>query len=205
MKTRAYSSAGFAALSALLLIVAALTTGASSDDNPYNARGTNMTPSDVREFDEFPVVGLGDESQGMPLTALLRRKEVTDPTGSGRGWNFVSHIHGDCEATSDTGCAPPIEVQTWPACARNASMYAPDVLEGVKQEKLGAAELRRLADRVEIYSGTVTVVIFADTPESALRASRELVPANAQADKLFTVDGMAAPASGAMEGDLKCS
>lgn len=37
--------------------------------------------------------------------------------------NFASLIYGDCEASSDAGCAPPLEIQTWPACERNAGTY----------------------------------------------------------------------------------
>jgi hypothetical protein len=30
----------------------------------------------------------------------------------------VGYVYGTCHATSDSGCAPPLEIQTWSACHR---------------------------------------------------------------------------------------
>jgi hypothetical protein len=31
---------------------------------------------------------------------------------------FVTYVYGTCKAGSDSGCAPPVEVQTWSYCHR---------------------------------------------------------------------------------------
>jgi hypothetical protein len=38
--------------------------------------------------------------------------------------NDVTFIYGTCDPSGgEGGCAPPLEVQVWSACARNPSMY----------------------------------------------------------------------------------
>ena len=61
-------------------------------------------------FHEFPLYDAGDRVDGLPLVAVLRRDDTAD---------FVSFVYGDCTAGDDEGCAPPAEVQVWPACRRN--------------------------------------------------------------------------------------
>jgi hypothetical protein len=67
---------------------------------------------------------------------------------------FVGYIYGTCEASSDSGCAPPLEVQTWSYCHR-------------KPRASTASEL-------EVARGEVTVVVFARNRALARRAVRGL-------------------------------
>ena len=60
-------------------------------------------------FHEFPLYDAGDRVDGLPLVAVLGRDDTAD---------FVSFVYGDCTAGDDEGCAPPAEVQVWPACRR---------------------------------------------------------------------------------------
>ena len=63
---------------------------------------------------------------------------------------FVGYVYGTCEASSDSGCAPPLEVQTWSYCHR-------------KPRASTASEL-------EVARGEVTVVVFARTRGLARQA-----------------------------------
>jgi hypothetical protein len=80
----------------------------------------------------FPEYDAGAEVSGIPreavVTSCLRRPNVT-------------YVYGTCHATSDTGCAPPLEVQTWSYCHRKPHRGTPKDF-GVRR-------------------GSVTIVIFA--------------------------------------------
>jgi hypothetical protein len=67
----------------------------------------------------------------------------------------VTYVYGTCHATSDTGCAPPLQVQTWSACHRKRSR-AP------------------AGHDVELSRGEVTVVVFARSDGLAHRAARAI-------------------------------
>lgn len=61
-----------------------------------------------------------------------------------------------------------------------------------------------LPESVELYTGSITIVIHADLP-LARRVAAALVPANTLAQNEFTTDGqLPPPVVGAMSGDLRC-
>jgi hypothetical protein len=157
----------------------------------------NYSVDKAKAFTTFPIYYAGDSVKGYPLTAVLHD---THPAEA------ISFIYGDCtppmdsEGHYDGGCGPPVQVQVWTACFRNPSLYSgpssptPDstTVRGVP------AAYFEGGNRLEIQTGTSTVVIFADSPASiasALRGLNNNVPAG--------VD-LPAPATGAMTGDLKC-
>jgi len=70
----------------------------------------------------------------------------------------VGYIYGTCEPSRDSGCAPPLEIQSWSARQRKPSR-APD------------------GNTLELRRGDVTVVIFAHSSRLATAARRALQPA----------------------------
>jgi hypothetical protein len=152
---------------------------------------------------------LGQSFEGLPLVAKLRR--LSKPgRGEAFGADFYSYLYGQCSlnAGEDGGCPAPIEVQSWAACKRNLSVYTltPDgkplprkqfVLRGVP------AALFEEGNRLEVYTGTTTIVIFGNDPKQIRRA----------ADQLRTLKGsppkpgepLPPPADGALQGTLPCS
>ncbi len=70
--------------------------------------GGGRSAAASRSFD--PLYSAGDRVDGLPLAAVLRRDDAAE---------FVSFVYGDCVAGDDAGCAPPAEIQVWPACRRN--------------------------------------------------------------------------------------
>ena len=82
-----------------------------------------------------------------PEVAGIEREAVT--TNCGRR-PFVSYIYGTCEASSDSGCAPPLEVQTSSYCHR-------------KPHRTSATDFG-------VRRGSVTVTIYATNPGVAERA-----------------------------------
>jgi hypothetical protein len=58
-----------------------------------------------------------------PLRRHFRCDDPIEPNEPVRA-NYVGYIYGDCSiASGDEACAPPLEVQVWPACIRNHSTY----------------------------------------------------------------------------------
>ena len=131
-------------------------------------RGGNLTLEEARAFDEYPLAYAGEEVDGLPLTAILRRDDTA---------RYVSFVYGDCAAKSDGGCAPPAEVQVWPAGARNLDSYdlsgpgapvpEPTRIRGVPAAFVGDTQL-------ELYAFGATVVVFAHTRERAIAIANEL-------------------------------
>jgi hypothetical protein len=123
----------------------------------------------ARAFTDFPLYFAGEEADGLPLTAVLRRNDTAD---------FVSFVYGDCAADSDSGCAPPAEVQVWPRGVRGPSAYDPSA-PGTPVST--ATELRDLpaalfedGTRVELYGEHSTIVVFADSRRRGLAIAAAL-------------------------------
>ncbi|MEA2360075.1 MAG: hypothetical protein QOI62_3335 [Solirubrobacteraceae bacterium] len=107
--------------------------------------------------------------------SLLCQRTVPVPT------RYRSRVYGTCSSGEDTGCAPPLEIQNWPECARDYASYS----RPVTHRTLSLSSSRRLAGQaipaaliastqIELYEGTMTVVVFADRPSLARRAARAL-------------------------------
>jgi len=147
-------------------------------------------------FDEFPLYSAGDRVDGLPLVAVVRRNDTA---------NFVSFVYGDCTAGGDAGCAPPAEIQVWPACLRNPALYdsplpgAP-VLQRATVRGVPAAFFDD-GTRLEIQTGRSTVVVFGDSRARVLRIADALRPVN---PPLPIGPSLPSPAPGALEGALLC-
>lgn len=151
----------------------------------------------ARSFAEFPVYYAGDSVAGIPLVAVLRRDDTAD---------YVSFIYGECDAVSETGCAPPAEVQVWPACKRNPSLYtgprspispspSPTTVRGVP------AAFFDNGTRLEIQTGASTVVVFGEGADRVLEVANALRGVNVD---VAAAGALPAPAIGAIEGTLAC-
>ncbi len=118
----------------------------------------------------FPLYDAGERVDGLPLVAVLRREGAAD---------FVSFVYGDCVAGDDTGCAPPAEIQIWPACRRSLGLY-----DGARAADASAAEQTTVrgvpallfddGTRLELETGRATAVVFAGTRARVLRIAAAL-------------------------------
>jgi hypothetical protein len=130
--------------------------------------GGNFSLEQARRFEDFPLVFAGEGVDGLPLTAVLRRDDSA---------RYVSFVYGDCTPVYDGGCAPPAEVQVWPAAARRLDRYdasAPGTppLEVTQVRGLAAAFVGDT--QLELYARGSTIVVFADTRARALAVARAL-------------------------------
>ncbi len=211
-----------------------LSTGAPAD--------TLLPCTEAGESPNFTVYSLGEAFENLPLTATDR---VCDPPnqdevatmipGSYLRSNFVSYIYGDCSVPQDADpaiCSPPLEVQTWPACERNASSYVLPPETGLEQlprawtevngtraaifpDKLvfdqGIPPVPEENDqsqgdeslRLEVYAGDATIVVFANDRQVGLRAAESLeLGTPSLADGV--PEELPDPARGSIHGALQC-
>jgi len=164
----------------------------------------------------FETFSVGPSVDGLPLTYTERR------CGGGpvaTRVNYLSYVYGDCEIVEGaTGCQPPLEIQTWPACQRFLAKYSfrGKPLPRRRLEKRDGAEVVEfnfaLDKRIEVYTGLSTVVIFAVDRALATRAVEmlrlegEARPPASHPDDLASgrPSTLEPPAEGSMEGDLSC-
>jgi hypothetical protein len=183
------------------------------DGNPHHDTVPCTGPKEPVNFEVFSA---GPAPAGLPLTGTLRRCDVGVPAW---GWpnNYVNYTYGTCEIPRNaTGCSPPLAIQTWPACQRSLVDYTFEgkPLSYRKMPKYGGAEVVEFDfdGRIEVYTRSVTVVIFANDSALARQAVGMLKPqdkgkppaTNADALRGTLSEGLAPPSNGSMEGDLPC-
>lgn len=168
----------------------------------------------------FEIFSAGPEIAGLPMTAVSRRCDEASPDYESPA-NEITYIYGDCKVPvgSESGCTPPLEIQTWPACQRSKADYSfgGRPLPSKKLPEHGGAEVVEfdapfLGGRIEVYTKESTVVIFAESPQLAREAVKRLTPqergqtpARSQADlDQKPPQTLGSPASGAIEGELQC-
>jgi hypothetical protein len=168
-------------------------SGPGGDGKPTST----FSLDEARSFTDFPVYYAGDTAAGAPLVAVLRRNDTA---------NYVSFVYGECDATDETGCAPVAEVQVWPACRRNPSLYARGrsaIAPRPDPTSVRGAPAAFFDDgaRLEIQTATSTVVVFgADRGAvSSIASALRGVNTGVRAGQPFP-----RPAPGALDGTLSC-
>jgi hypothetical protein len=145
---------------AIVALLAAGGTGCSRADAPRGDR----TLAEVRQGPGPAPYFVGEEFEGLALTAIL-----------GEAWP-VTFVYGDCDVPfgSDGGCAPPLQIQVWPIRERPPSLISP-MIECSRVTVRGAPGAFFGSD-LDLYVGELTVVIFADSRGRTLRAAEALRP-----------------------------
>jgi hypothetical protein len=198
-------------VTALITIAFATTAEGESPRSHFRSDLSHFTPETVRDFARFPLYSLGTQFEDLPVTAIVRVNRK--PTIKARGGfgvpdnrtNHMTFVYGTCGG----GCVPPLQVQIWPACDRTLQDYYYNVPGGGPSRPYDLATIRgvpaaRFSGMLEIYSGTVTIVIFGETAAQQERAAESLVSANALAGDIAPGDPLPPPVAGAMKGKLKC-
>jgi hypothetical protein len=171
------------------------------------------------ETTNFPVYSAGPSVGGWAVDSVIRRCTDPEPTAAGRA-NFVSYLYGTCPELADgalDACAPPIEIQTWPACERSLADYELAPGEPYPHKSLGELEgvpAYSFDDgtRVELYAGEATIVIFASDPQLIDQAVIQLQheppaepPGEPATDTGAESQDLPDPAPGAIAGKLPCA
>lgn len=135
----------------------------------------------------FPSWWAGKAFDGLGVTAAIRRCDQPLAADPGRA-NYVSYIYGDCKPTGgDEGCAPPIEIQSWPAAELTKRMFSsatPDghprpgtdtTVGGIPATKYDGGE------QIVIFRPQSTVMIFGTSPVRAERFAQKAAQAQGPA------------------------
>lgn len=147
----------------------------SNDFGPWSA-------GEVREFDAYPVLWLGEEFQGLRLSSTIRDIAEDDPTSPHRpGQDGFLFTYGDCDPGSQDGCAVPFAVRSTTTCTLPGGLVLPtgdDRMETVR----GAAK------RFDAYVWTGDVVVsLSGDPNLIEAAVQSLQVANPGGDETFVV------------------
>lgn len=189
---------------------------------PREATAHKLPCTSGTEPPNFTLYSLGATFEGLPLEAVLRRcgKPMRVPGNSPTlppTWraNYVSYIYGWCDPAaastgdySDHGCAPPLEIQVWPACERNVAMYEPADRPLLRQRR--GVPSSGDGGRIELYPGHSTVIVHANDAGMAERAVASLLPVRGDyvpatgVPRLVDVPTLPAPPSTALTGALRC-
>jgi hypothetical protein len=194
-------------------------TSKLSVDGPDLPVDDNVLPcTSQSEPVNFPYYSLGPSFEGLPVTNVLRACSPPYP-GEVLRLNMVSYVYGDCDLATNVdapSCAPPIEVQTFPACERNLALYTIGVIaqplprEDLTVRGVPAAWFEN-HERLEVYAGLSTIVIFGTDPAQMLRAAEALqletsaLPPGVPVTATFGEKTLPAPAAGAMTDQLPCT
>lgn len=129
-----------------------------------------------------------------------------DPNSLGRA-HSVTYIYGTCKATSETGCSPPLSIQTWPACERSAADYT---MEGKRLEPTEVLEVRGVParfygdNRLELSTSDLTVVIFGDSRALVIAAAKTLRSTGGSPKQIASSGALPPPVPGSQDGTLAC-
>lgn len=161
----------------------------------------NFSVAEASSFREFPVFYPGESVNGYPLTAVLH-----DPLGPNRKQQFsVEFLYGDCQLPpGEGGCSLPVSVSNEPACSRYLSMYGGGFGSPVAHPtriRGATASFFEGGSRLEIQTGTTTVVIFALSKQKALAVATSLRGVNVP---VSASDPLPPPSRGALEGKVPC-
>jgi hypothetical protein len=181
-------------------------------------KGEALPCTGLKESNNFEVFSAGPSPTGLPLNTVQRRCGASTPADEAPA-NFTSYIYGDCQiAEGATGCRPPLEVQTWPACQRALGNYSFNgkPIPYTRLPSQSGAEVVEIhfmfGPRIEVYTKSSTVVLFAESRALAMEAlgllqsqEKDKPPAT-RADELKgrPEEGLEPPIDGAMEGELQC-
>jgi hypothetical protein len=138
--------------------------------------------------------------------------------------NFVSYTYGICPAldpaanpTPEDACAPPLEIQSWPSCERSVSDYELEPGVAYPNDGVGGTGDGALVyyfdggTRVEIHTGTTTVVIMGDDPDrveaaiASVQPEPDSEPPGSPSPPPEDPAVLQPPAEAATTGQLSCS
>jgi hypothetical protein len=180
--------------------------------------GEALPCTGISEPINFAVYSAGPSVAGLPLSGAERVCGTSAPAQEAPA-NYMDYMYGTCTPSpGQSGCQPPLEVQTWPACQRALADYSFDGEPEpyVRLPNQGGAEVVEIqfisGPRIEVYSGDSTVVLFSTERALALTAVEQLTrqdsaaPPSTKPGQLAAApeQNLSAPIDGATEGSLPC-
>ena len=178
-------------------------------DRQYNAPDEiRRELARLRSYRRYTLYHLGERHAGHALTGLNSKLQpviygrYTKPRLPKPSSPTFDFIYGDCKPPPgrEGGCRLPLTVRNYEICALNPNSYrisARTLTERIR----GVPYYMRGAGALELYTGTTTVVIFANDSQAAKRAAQQLRSIDG---RIGPRRSLPAPVGGALEGRLRC-
>jgi hypothetical protein len=144
-----------------LLLLAASTVALIGCGHTSTSADPTKTARAAQQGAAYPLAWVGPSLAGLPLTDVTRDRRS------------VTLIYGTCKAVGESGCTPPLEIQTASICDRNALLL--DIRPIRRFTARGVQILDYGEDRFELATATTDVVISA-RPALASKAIGALRP-----------------------------
>ena len=160
---------------------------------------STFSRAEARRFTDFPLYDVGESFQGWPLVAVLRRKDTGRFAGEHIRPNYVSFIYGDCLATDDQGCAPPLEIQISPACLYTPADIALPAEARLKIRGVTSSVFEEGA-KLALVAGRSTVTIYGRARDDVVAAAGRLRGVNLPVE---ATDNLPAPAGARVYGTCR--
>lgn len=216
MMTRIMWLIGSALMAAVIATVCVALLGGSDTPSVSQAAqptagGVKPCPTDAKSTD-FGEYALGPQFSGLPATTRGRECDpLTQGAPAASHRNFAFTIYGDCTPQPNQGCAPPLQVQSFPACERNLALYArypdpdgrPYPYELTSVRGVPAAVFDD-GTRVEVYTGDTTVMISGHSRGLVSAAAAALQGRTRDGANVSTSGPLPQPEAGALQGRLAC-
>lgn len=131
------------AVSLLAMVAAGCGTSSSKSIVELSARARQAQSSVV-----YRLYWLGHAFAGLRLTGVSHDQRST------------TFVYGDCHASGESGCSPPLEIQVWSICERNALLV--DVGPPATYRARAVTALDYGDDDLELATANSDVVVFAN-------------------------------------------
>lgn len=174
-------------------------SGESPGQTPVSEQGFSAAGCAVGTPIPTVAYDLGSSFQGLSVASREELCNQPPPTGSSvasgptKSVGYASVIYGECSSASGDGCSPPLEVESWPECARTPNSYVssesnseeggadldPNATVSLSSAPQTPAASFENGTRIEVYTGTTTIVVVANEPSLASAAANALAAAAA--------------------------
>ena len=150
----------------------------------------------ARSFDRFSLLWVGEEFEGRELVHV----ELPGPG------EFATLVYGECTPTgSDSGCAPPLQLQIQPLCNHLADVARAPIW---KRRSIRGAPVGTIDSAPVLFTRTVQVKAYrgeGSDPQLAWRALTALRSLNDVPPVIGAVDPIPPPVAGVPDGERPCA
>ena len=152
--------------------------------DPRPSESLRLLPGDAEfeafpfEFADFPIYWVGEEFGGHSLRNILR--QIVSPEDGLVAQDTVKFLYGNCgaEKLTDGGCPFPLAITIQPYCIVPPELIG-DGTRPINIEKVrGGADALMVGGGLRLWTGDVTVKIYASSPQLLEDATTALASPN---------------------------
>jgi len=156
--------------------------------DPAPSEYLRLAPGDAEfarfpsEFSDFPIYWVGEKFGGYSLRDIIR--DVFSPEDGSPTGNSVSFIYGSCviepdaDGVIDGGCPPPLQIIVQPYCLVPPELIGHGARPAGTEKVRGGADAVTVGGGLRIWTGDVTVKIYASSPQLLEDATAAIVSPN---------------------------